>query len=203
MSNIIINSKSYAELEGNYFKVHNDIGIILSQLNLKPNDRLIYLTMLRFANNSGNPFPSYKKLREHTGIASDNTISASIKRLEEAGLIIKIHRGTTQGDSNVYQINYGYINNTVPEQPQKALESIPAVENIKPLPQQKKQPQKARNKKDNGMDSGVVIPWKRGVHDEVQTSKEAKEMLKYWESDEAKNQLAQDEERALEVLGLL
>lgn len=110
MSNVIINSKSYAELEGNYFKVHNDIGVILSKLKLKPNDRLIYLTMLRFANNSGNPFPSYKKLREHTGIASDSTISASIKRLEEAGLIVKLHRGTTQGDSNVYQINYGLFN---------------------------------------------------------------------------------------------
>ena len=203
MSNIIITSKSYAELEGSYFKVHNDIGIILSQLKLKPNDRLIYLTMLRFANNSGNPFPSYKKLREHTGIASDNTISTSIKRLEEAGLIVKVHRGTTQGDSNVYQINYGYINNVVQEEPQEASDSILDVEDIKPLPKQKKQPQKARSKKFNGMDSNAVIPFRRGYHADIVTSKEAKERIEYWESDEGKKISAEEEVSALDILDLL
>lgn len=194
MGKVIINNKSYSEMKGNFFIVPNDLGLVLSEMNLKPNDRLIYLTMLRFANNSGNPFPSYKKIREYTGISSDSTVSSSLKRLEESGLIEKIHRGTTQGDSNVYKVNYAYLEKSETayrkaQEPQKEIKQV----NTPKAPRQ--QPYKVN-------EENVVIPFKRGIHDEIVTSKEAQEMLNYFESDEYQQSIAFEEARTLELLGL-
>ena len=101
----IISNRPYTN---NFFIVPNDLGLFMTKLNLKPSDKLIYMCLLGFANTSGNPHLSYKKIKEYTGIASDRTISESIKRLEEAGLIVKLHKGKAKGDYNVYQVNYVY-----------------------------------------------------------------------------------------------
>lgn len=178
-NNIKITDKPYTDLAGGFFIVPNNFGLVMSAIGLKPNDRLIYLTMLRFANNSGNPFPSYKKIKEYTGISSDNTVSSSIKRLEESGLIEKIHRGTTQGDSNVYKVNYAYLGEPIekPSQP-------------KVIKQPKKQPQRA-NKSINE-ELGVDIPFKRGTHDSIVTSTEAKQRLAEVENNDWESKLIAD-----------
>ena len=148
-----ITNKPYAEIEGGFFIVPNNFGLICTELKLKPNDRLIYLCLLRFANNSDrNPFPSYKRIKDYTGISSDNTVSASIKRLEEVGLIAKLHKGTIQGDSNVYQVNYAYV------EPQEQVV-------------QRNAPGQTKTVKQLNQDS-LIIPFRRGVHDSIVTSKE-------------------------------
>ena len=160
---IIISNRPYTKDSKAFFIVPNDLGLLMTELKLKPNDRLVYMCLLRFANNSGNPYPSYKKIKEYTGIASDNTVSASIKRLEQAGLICKVHQGKAEGDSNVYQVNYVYRHSEVQ---QEAIGST----------------QKAFKGSSNINKEKAVIPWRRGYHDSIVTSKEAEDNLKEYEA---------------------
>lgn len=164
---IIISNRPYTKDSKAFFIVPNDLGLLMTKLKLKPNDRLVYMCLLRFANNSGNPYPSYKKIKEYTGIASDNTVSASIKRLEQVGLICKVHQGKAEGDSNVYQVNYVYIYSEVQQEaigsPQKAFKGSGNINTLK--------------KKEK-----AIIPFKRGYHDSIVTSKEAEDNLKEYEA---------------------
>lgn len=162
----IISNRPYTKDSKAFFIVPNDLGLLMTELKLKPNDRLVYMCLLRFANNSGNPYPSYKKIKEYTGIASDSTISASIKRLEQAGLIAKIHQGKAEGDSNVYQVNYVY-------------------KGVEPSQKATGSPQKASNGFSNVIApkdiKGARIPFRRGYHESIMTSKEAEDIIKEYQ----------------------
>ena len=173
LENVDINNKSYFEMESGYFKAPNFIYEVAHEMGLSRVERDIYICLIRYANGSNrNPFPSYETLRRYTLVKKSNTIAEAIRGLEEMGLITVISRGTTQGQSNVYKVNYIY-----PAEPQTATESIKSSEPIKVLPRQKQQPQV----KNSGMDVNTAIPFKRGVHESVITSKEKAEILAEYE----------------------
>lgn len=202
MSNIIINNKSYKENGTEFFLVDNRIQKCIAELGLGLPELSVYMFYIRCQNNKQQARPSMEYILKETPIKSKETVRKAIRNLEKVGLLIQLEKGHS-GKASVYQVNYCYMNKEdVQGEPQKASESILYIEDIKPLPQQKKQPQKARNKKYNGMDSDAVIPFKRGVHNEIVTSKEAKERLNYYESDEYKAQAQADEEAIERLFGL-
>lgn len=201
MPNIIINNKPYTKDCKGFYIMPNKLHFLLDDLGLSAQEKLIYECLVRYSNNSeNNPFPSYSTIQRFASCGR-NTVAKGLKFLQEIGLVVVLEKGSNlTGKSNIYRINY--VHDKEQQEPQKASESILDIEDIKPLPQQKEQLQKARNKKYNGMDSGVVIPWKRGVHDGIVTSKEAKEMLNYYESDEYMAQVQADEEAIERLFGL-
>lgn len=169
----IINDKTYFEMEQGFFKVPNFIYELCYEMGLTRVERDIYLCLLRFQNGSNrNPFPSYKTLKKYTMVKKNTTISAGIKGLEEKGLIEVISRGTTQGQSNVYKVNYIY-----PE----VIESTSEDVEVKTSPIKKKQ-----NTSQQKPQKKPYIPVRRGKHDDITTSKEREERLAYYESEEYK-----------------
>jgi len=157
-------STPYTEMNGEWFIVPNWLGIELTKLGVKANERLVYMTLLRFANNSeNNPFPSYKRIQEHTGIVGRTTLSNCLKNLERVGLIEKTHQGTTQGDSNRYKVNYiypeGYIEST--QKPQEGLKQSKRVN----TPKGNKKPQESQS-----------VPYRRGVQSNGLTPEENQEL---------------------------
>lgn len=176
----IINDKTYFEMEQGFFKIPNFIYELSYEMGLTRVERDIYLCLIRFQNGSNrNPFPSYKTLKKYTMITRNDTISSGIKGLEEKGLIEVISRGTTQGKSNVYKVNYIYPE--VIESPSEDVE-------IKTSPIKKKQ-----NKSQQKAYSKQYIPVRRGKHDDITTSKEMEERLAYYQSEKYK-----EEERLME-----
>lgn len=70
-----------------------------------PIDKLVYISLLRFAFNRGESFPSIKKLAD-MNISSENTIRKSLKRLEKMELITIEKRNSDSGSlSNLYKIH--------------------------------------------------------------------------------------------------
>lgn len=109
MINTKITNKSYFEMESGYFKVPNFLYELAFEMGLNRVERDIYICLVRYANGSTrNPFPSYKKLKKYTMTTRNDTIAKAIRRLEELGLITVISKGTTQGQSNIYKVNYVY-----------------------------------------------------------------------------------------------
>ncbi|WP_404989342.1 helix-turn-helix domain-containing protein [Clostridium culturomicium] len=107
--NFKITNKSYFEMEHGFFKVPNFIYELAEDMGLNRVERDIYMCLIRYANGSNrNPFPSYKILKKYTMVKKNDTIAKAIRRLEELGLIAVISKGTTQGQSNVYKVNYVY-----------------------------------------------------------------------------------------------
>lgn len=160
----MICSTSYTNMDGEFFIIPNWLGIELTKLKVKPNERLIYITLLRFANNSSrNPFPSYKTIQEYTGINSRTTISNSLKRLEDIGLIEKLHKGTIQGDSNIYKVNYIYpsTSNKSQQKPQEGLKQSKRIYTTKV----NKKPQET-----------IHVPYRRGVQSNGFTPEENKQI---------------------------
>lgn len=171
MIGTMINDKTYFEMEQGFFKVPNFIYELCYEMGLTRVERDIYLCLLRFQNGTTrNPFPSYKTLKKYTMITRNDTISAGIKGLEEKGLIEVISRGTTQGQSNVYKVNYIY-----PEVADSHSEDV----EVKTSPIKNKQ-----NISQKKPQSRQSIPVRRGKHDDIETSKETEERLTYFESEE-------------------
>lgn len=198
MSNIIINNKPYTKDCKGFYIMPNELHFLLDDLGLSAQEKLIYECLVRYGNNSeNNPFPSYSTIQRFVSCGR-NTVAKGLKVLQEKGLVAVLEKGSNlTRKSNIYRINYVYSKEQ--GEPQEASDSILDVEDIKPLPKQKKQPQGAKNKKFNGMDSNAVIPFRRGYHDDIVTSKEVQERLNYFESDEYKAQ-AQADEEAIERL---
>lgn len=164
MGKVIINNNSYFKMEKGFCKIPNFFYEICFEMGLTRVQRDIYACLIRFQNGSNrNPFPSYKTLKKYTMVQKNSTIADGIRGLEEKGLIEVISRGQTQGQSNIYKVNYVYYEDD-DEMPQKA-------------------PQKAMktlgNKTEPNRNAPArvgKIPFKRGVHAEVVTSKEAEEL---------------------------
>lgn len=161
----MITNTPYTEMNGGFFILPNWLGLELTKLGVKPTERLIYITLLRFANNSeNNPHPGYAKLMEHTGISSTATISACIKNLEKKGLIEKIHKGKRQGDSNIYKVNYVYSEDCI-ESCNKPQEGF----------KQSKSGNAPKNTKE-GL-NGLTMPYRRGVQSNGLTAEENQKLI--------------------------
>lgn len=110
---VTITSKPYSELQGGFHILPNNIYRSMTVLGLKPNEKLVYLYLVRLAHNSGLPFPSYNDIMNNTGINTRNTLANVLKSLEERKLIKRIYRGNSHGQANTYKVNYiKYSKNT-------------------------------------------------------------------------------------------
>lgn len=108
-----INSKPYSDLKSQYYMVPNWLHFTLTKIGVSPQEKLVYECMLRYANNSNrNPFPSYSRIMEFTGIKSRTTVIKCIQRLIDLGLIIQVRKGGYNlkggNTSNEYKVYYIY-----------------------------------------------------------------------------------------------
>lgn len=106
IEDVTITSKPYSELNGGFHILPNNIYRGMTVLGLKPNEKLVYLYLVRLAHNSGLPFPSYNDIMNNTGINTRNTLANVLKSLEERKLIKRIYRGNSHGQANTYKVNY-------------------------------------------------------------------------------------------------
>ncbi|WP_195244615.1 helix-turn-helix domain-containing protein [Clostridium celatum] len=200
MNNVIINNKPYTKDSKGFYIMPNELHFLLTDLGLTAQEKLIYECLVRYSNNSeNNPFPSYSTLQKFASCGR-NTVAKGLKNLQEYGLVEVLEKGSNlTGKSNTYKIRYVYENT------QEASETVEVAKDIKSLPAKKqlqKKPMEKGNRKKSGMDEETVIPFNRGIHADVVTSKEAKERLRYWESAEAKKQLEEDEQRMARLFDL-
>lgn len=164
---IKITNKPYTKDSKGFYIMPNELHYLLNEMGCNAYDKLIYEAMVRYSNNSeNNPFPSYQKLQEWAS-CSKGSVSKSIKHLQELGLLEVIHRGTRQGDSNVYRINYVY---SITEATKIDSEVVRDKKVINTSFNNKKQIQ--------GNMEGLKIPFKRGTHPDIMTSKESEELQK-------------------------
>ena len=103
---VIITSRPYSELTGGFHILPNEIYRAMTILGMNPNEKLVYLYLVRLAHNSGLPFPSYTKIMNNTGITSRSTLSKVLRSLEEKNLIKKIYKGNSNGQANTYKVHY-------------------------------------------------------------------------------------------------
>lgn len=101
-----ITSRAYSELEKGFHMLPNDIYRGMTILGLKPNERMVYLYLVRLAHNSVLPFPSYENIMNNTGIKNRNTLSKALAELEEKNLIKRMYRGNSYGKANTYKVRY-------------------------------------------------------------------------------------------------
>lgn len=161
-----IKENQYFEMENGYFKMPNFFYEACYEMGLTRVERDIYACLIRYQNGSNrNPFPSYKTLKKYTLISKNTTIAEGIRGLEEKGLITVISRGSTQGQSNVYKINYLY---PVKEEPTEATGG--------PIRKSNTTTQKTQQKEIK--ESTGIIPFRRGVHESIITTTEAEKNLK-------------------------
>ena len=154
MGKVIINNRPYTKDSKGFYIMPNELHLLLHEMGCNAYDKLIYEAMVRYSNNSeNNPFPSYKKLQEWAS-CSKGSVAKSIKHLQELKLLEVLQKGTREGQSNTYKIKYVY----------RQSEAIQEAIKINTPPARKKPQEKAQ------------IPFKRGVHAEVITSKEAEEL---------------------------
>lgn len=166
---IKITDKPYTKDSKGFYIMPNELHYILYDMGLTTAEKLIYECLIRYSNNSeNNPFPSYNTLQKFAS-SSRATVSKSLKNLQSFGLVEVLHKGTKQGDSNIYKINYVYKDSEVPQKaigsPQKVFKGSSKVNTHK-------------NKEK------AVIPFRRGYHDSIVTSKEAEDNLKEYESNQ-------------------
>lgn len=80
----------------NWFWIENSL---IDREDLEPYEKLIYMTLARYADGNGRCFPGLELLMKSTGIGSKKTLIKYIKKLEVKGLIEIIKR---QGKGNIY-----------------------------------------------------------------------------------------------------
>jgi hypothetical protein len=80
----------------NWFWIENSL---IDREDLEPYEKLIYMTLARYADGNGRCFPGLELLMKSTGIGSKKTLIKYIKKLELKGLIEIIKR---QGKGNIY-----------------------------------------------------------------------------------------------------
>lgn len=103
---VMENKANYCEENEEYYKVPNWLWQGLTALGCNVYEKAVYECFMRYANNSKNLVrPSYNRISEFTSIGSKTTIKKALDGLKRKGLIRIVHIGTTQGDSNVYEIN--------------------------------------------------------------------------------------------------
>ena len=106
LESVTITSKPYSDLVSGFHMLPNEIYRAMTVLGMKPNEKLVYLYLVRLAHNSGLPFPSYQNIMENTGIGTRNTLANVLKSLEEKQIIRRVSRGNSQGKANTYKVNY-------------------------------------------------------------------------------------------------
>lgn len=183
---IIITNRPYTKDSKGFYIMPNELHYLLYDIGLTAQEKLIYECLIRYSNNSeNNPFPSYNTLQKFAS-CSRATVSKSLKNLQSFGLVEVLHKGTKQGDSNIYKINYVYKNTEASQEatrsPQKAFKGS----NSTNTPKKKEK---------------AVIPFKRGCHDSIVTSKEAEDNLKEYEANQ--EVYAGTEERGMAFLEAL
>lgn len=85
-----------------WFRISNDFVDSGALALLTPTAALVYLILLRHANQSGECWPAYSTIRKETGIRSDDTVDRALKKLKENGLISIKGR---KGDVNHYKVS--------------------------------------------------------------------------------------------------
>lgn len=84
----------------------------LNRLNLKGIDRLLYLCLYQHADvNTGICFPSYKILKQYTGVKNNSSIKQGLDRLINVGLVQIVKKGHYNEGvnlANTYKVNYIY-----------------------------------------------------------------------------------------------
>lgn len=106
VENVTITNIPYAELHKGFFILPNEIHRAMTVLSMTPNEKLVYLYLVRLAHNSGLPFPSYTNIMENTGINTRNTLAKVLKGLEGKNLIKRVYKGNSHGQANTYQVHY-------------------------------------------------------------------------------------------------
>lgn len=182
----IISNRPYTKDSKGFYIMPNELHYLLYDMGLTAPEKLIYECLIRYSNNSeNNPFPSYNTLQKFAS-CSRATVSKSLKNLQSFGLVEVLHRGTKQGDSNIYKINYVYKNKEVSQEvtgsQQKAFKG-------------------SSNTNISKKKEKAVIPFKRGYHDSIVTSKEAEDNLKEYEAN--KEAYDGNEERGIAFLEAL
>lgn len=127
--------------------------------HLIPKSQGVFICICKHADGDGRCWPSYKRIREFTGIKSDSTVKARIDELVEAGFIT-YEQGKYKRRANYYQIhilqnlessstksveststengvqlnNITKTNNYIPEKPKGASKQVSTINTIlKPL----------------------------------------------------------------------
>lgn len=72
----------------------------------KPIDKMVYITLLKFAFNKGHAFPSIKTISVMQNV-SENTVRTSIKRLEKMNLV-SVEKRTDEKKGNLSNLYYIY-----------------------------------------------------------------------------------------------
>lgn len=114
--------------------------IVFDDTRLKASDKLVYLTLARFANNETQEcFPSIEKICEVSGL-TNRTVTKSLRKLEKYNYI-EIRRST--GNVNTYVLlepegnKYNIPVNQEDEAPQNAETTPPTPENSEEIPPEK------------------------------------------------------------------
>lgn len=84
----------------------------LNEFDLKPLDKLLYLCLYQHADvDTGLCYPSYRILKEYTGVVNNSSIKAGLDRLYEAGLVQLIKKGHYEeriNMANTYKVKFPY-----------------------------------------------------------------------------------------------
>lgn len=103
-----------ANLHKLFFMMPDCVLPLLSQIKLKPRDRLMYIALFQHSNTeTGLCYPSRKRLMECTGLSQEKSVTASIQRLIEVGLVEIIEKGyydleTGINKANTYKVKFIY-----------------------------------------------------------------------------------------------
>jgi len=85
-----------------YFQTPNDIF----KLDLKVNEKLVYIYLCRCGNEGKNAFPSYQTIADNCSISKSTAIRC-MNKLVNIGLVVKKYRFKDgENYSNIYQVNY-------------------------------------------------------------------------------------------------
>lgn len=100
-------------LFGKCFAIYPDwLMKLLGEYKLKTVDRLLYLCLYQHADvNTGKCYPSYKVLKEYTGVKNNISIKQGLDRLVDAGLVEIVEKGHySEGinRANTYKVRFPY-----------------------------------------------------------------------------------------------
>lgn len=179
-----INSKPYTENSKEFYIMPNELHYLLHQMGLTAQEKLIYECLIRYSNNSkNNPFPSYSTLQKFASCGR-GTVSKALKTLQEKGLVEVLSRGNNiTKQSNIYKINYVYgdLSQDKPHRQQGQGEA-PKTKGINTKGINSKALQgniEGQNFPTSKKSESIQpIPFKRGVHTDIRTSKELEELQK-------------------------
>lgn len=102
-----MNNNNRMEIEGNSWYYSRFQNLVFDDSNLEPKAKLVYCVICKFADNQKQTaFPSIKTIAKQAGYSSKNTVLKAIRKLVDAGYILKTRRTDKKGrdTSNLYEI---------------------------------------------------------------------------------------------------